>query len=230
MICIPSMTWSQTNNTIILNMDILSAKDCKYSLTDNNLMFEGYSDDKKYEVNIGLYTDIINYKVEISRNVRIILEKREPDKWPRLTKDKNQYKTNIKVNWDAYDVSDDENEDEYKTINFKQPQSQQPEYPGMGDNTSFDMSQMMQAMGGMEGMQEMMKNLSQKDLDEMKKAIDVGGEKYFEDYDRMMEEEGFDNDDGNYSSDDNDDDDDDNNNDENYSSDDNEEYCQECTN
>jgi len=66
-------------------------------------------------------------------------------------------------------------------------------------------------------------------LDEMKRAVDIGGEKYFEDYDkRMAEMEDYIDDDNSEA--DNNSEDDDNNSEADKKSEDDNEYCQECSN
>ena len=90
------------------------------------------------------------------------MKKTEYEKWIRLTKDKNQYKSNIKVNWDSFEDSDEENT------------SEQTQYP----NQQLDFSSMMNMGGGNNGfnMEEMMKNMNPSEMEQLMKSMNMGGD------------------------------------------------------
>jgi hypothetical protein len=76
-------------------------------------------------------------KVKITeRCVRIMLKKKDYEKWIRITKDKNLYKQNIRVNWNDYDSEEEEAETKSIPMDFQ----------SMMNNPNFDFQKMISSM------------------------------------------------------------------------------------
>ena len=96
---IPTIKWSQNDEYVIINLEINQVKNDVYEINNNNIVFSGVSNtDLNYSINLELLNtvnkDESKYIVE-ERVIRFVLKKTEYEKWIRLTKDKNQYKSNI---------------------------------------------------------------------------------------------------------------------------------------
>ena len=129
---IPQIKWAQNDDYILIDIYI-EPKDYEIKIANTSVYFK--QDD--YECNIILHANIIEDESKYSKN-RIFefkLKKEDDYEWVQLLKDKFQY--NVSVNWDKWDISDEEDED----------------MPG----GMPDMSQMMGGMpGGMPDMSQMM--------------------------------------------------------------------------
>lgn len=165
---IPTIKWSQNDEYVIINLEINQVKNDVYEINNNNVVFSGVSNtDLKYSINLELLNTInkdeSKYIVE-ERIIRFILKKTSNEKWIRLTKDKNQYKSNIKVNWDSFEDSDEECE-ENNTEQNQDPSNQQ-----------FDFSNMMNMGGENNGfnMEEMMKNMNPEEMEQLMKSMNMG--------------------------------------------------------
>jgi hypothetical protein len=127
---IPSLSWYQTKEHVIFTIDLQDINNEEIIFSENNFSFRGYNSNNLYEIKFETFDEIIatesNYLKE--NKIKVILKKSENSTWTYLTKDKNIYKNNIKVNWSAW-IDDDENIEEEN-----QPQ--------------FDFQQMMSQMGG----------------------------------------------------------------------------------
>ena len=161
---IPTIKWSQNDEYIIINLEINQVKNDVYEINNDNIVFSGVSNtDSKYSINLELLNTInkdeSKYIVE-ERIIRFVLKKTDNEKWIRLTKDKNQYKSNIKVNWDSFEDSDEET------------QSETP------SNQQFDFSNMMNMGGDNNGfnMEEMMKNMNPDEMTQLMKSMNMGGD------------------------------------------------------
>lgn len=161
---IPTIKWSQNSEYVIVNLEINQVKNDVYEINNNNIVFSGVSNtDLKYGINLELLNtvnkDESKYIVE-ERVVRFILKKTSDEKWIRLTKDKNQYKSNIKVNWDSFEDSDEEQELSEKNIQ---------------QNQQFDFSSMMNMGNNGFNMEEMMKNMDPDQMEQLMKSMNMGG-------------------------------------------------------
>ena len=129
---IPQIKWAQNDDYILVDIYI-EPKDYEIKITNTSVYFK--QDD--YECDIILHANIIKDESKYSKN-RIFefkLKKEDDYEWAQLLKDKYQY--NVSVNWDKWDISDEEDDD----------------MPG----GMPDMSQMMGGMpGGMPDMSQMM--------------------------------------------------------------------------
>ena len=160
---IPTIKWSQNSEYVIVNLEINQVKNDVYEINNNNIVFSGVSNtDLKYGINLELLNtvnkDESKYIVE-ERVVRFILKKTSDEKWVRLTKDKNQYKSNIKVNWDSFEDSDEEE--------ISEQDNQQ--------NQQFDFSSMMNMGNNGFNMEEMMKNMDPDQIEQLMKSMNMGG-------------------------------------------------------
>jgi len=112
---IPQISWSQNDEYIILNIELVKTSDNIHDIKDNAIFLICKSNNKLYKVDFELYDTIkpeeSSYFVQ-ERCVKFLLRKgNDSEKWIRITKDKNTYKSNIKVNWSEFDESDGEEED-----------------------------------------------------------------------------------------------------------------------
>jgi len=235
---IPTIKWSQNSEYIIVNLEINQVKNDVYEINNNNIIFTGVCNTGlKYGINLELLNTVNNdeskYIVE-ERIIRFILKKTSDEKWIRLTKDKNQYKSNIKVNWDSFEDSDEECEENENSQN--------------SSNQQFDLSSMMN-MGGNNGfnMEEMMKNMNPEEMEHLMKSMNMEGGNNDEDNNSDDDNSDDNNNDDEFNNDEynNDEYNNDNNNDEDkeledeldniINNDDNEsidsdDLCQECSN
>jgi len=160
---IPSIRWHQTNENVIIFFDVhnVDKNNNKINIETNKIYFDVESNNNNYYIELDLY-DTINvdesiYVIE-EKFVKITLQKTNDNNisWNSLLKDKNMYKNNIKINWQNWEDSD---EDE--------------ELPNdIGSNKQqYDFHKMMESMGGIGNMGDMMKNM---DMAEMMKNMNLG--------------------------------------------------------
>jgi hypothetical protein len=146
---IPSVLWHQTKDEVYFTIEVNNIDNENITIAENSFSFSGISNNNNYEINFEYLNNIDNnnskYVVE-QKNIKVTLKKININEyWNSLTKDKNIYKNNIKVNWNAWVDEDDEEE------------NQNP----MG-NMPFDLQQMMANMGGNMGdYQNMMNNMGE---------------------------------------------------------------------
>ena len=111
---IPQISWSQNDEYIILNIELVKTSDNNYDIKDDSIFLTCKSNNKLYKVDFVLY-DIIRPEestyISYERYARFLLRKSSSERWIRITKDKNTYKSNIKVNWSEFDESDGEEPD-----------------------------------------------------------------------------------------------------------------------
>jgi hypothetical protein len=147
---IPSILWHQTKDEVYFTIEVNNINNENIKINENSFSFTGISNNNTYEINFEYLNNIDNnnskYMVE-QKNIKVTLKKNNSNEyWNSLTKDKNTYKNNIKVNWNAWVDEDDEEE------------TQNP----MGGNMPFDLQQMMASMGGNMGdYQNMMNNMGE---------------------------------------------------------------------
>jgi hypothetical protein len=143
---IPNIKWYQTKDLIFISFEIINHTNELIKIEENKINFNALSYGINYSINIELLyninTDESSYNID-EKFIKIILKKNDNENWTRLTLDKNSYKNNIKIDWNAWI-----NEDSDDEIEKNQP------------NQNFDFQSMMQNMGGMNGMEDMYKNMA----------------------------------------------------------------------
>jgi hypothetical protein len=133
---IPELKWFQTKKIVYFDILIKNASNINIKFEENNFYFECLSNNNKYEIFFDLFQNINKddslYKV-YDNFINVALIKTIDENWLSLTKEKNLYKNNIKVNWNSWIDSSDE-EDQNENIN------------------NFDFQSMMHQMGGIQNM------------------------------------------------------------------------------
>ena len=128
---IPQISWSQNDEYIILVIELVKTSDNNYDIKDDAIFLTCKSNNKLYKVDFVLYDTIKSEEstyISYERYGRFLLRKgNDSEKWVRITKDKNTYKSNIKVNWSDFDDSEGE----------------EPDNMGQPDNKGMDFSSMM---------------------------------------------------------------------------------------
>jgi hypothetical protein len=164
---IPSIRWHQTNENVIIFFDVHNVDknnnkiNNKINIETNKIYFNVKSNNNNYYIELDLY-DTINvdesiYTIE-EKFVKITLQKTNDNNisWNSLLKDKNMYKNNIKVNWQNWEDSDEDEELPNDVGSNKQ---------------QYDFHKMMESMGGIGNMGEMMQNAN---MAEMMKNMNLG--------------------------------------------------------
>ena len=146
---IPTINWSQNNNFIFIDIQLLPTE-YEIKINETNITFK--QDD--YECNIKLYKNIDSKKSKYKTNriFEFIFKKKENEEWKQLLENKNQY--NVSVNWNKCDISDDECNDDLKMPDMSEVMENQgmPDMSAlMGNQGMPDMSALM----GNEGMPDM---------------------------------------------------------------------------
>ena len=118
----PTIQWSQNDTYIFLDIQ-LEPKDYEIKIQESSLVFK----QGEYEVNMTFFKKIKSEESKYNKNriFEFYLKKEEEVEWKQLLENKNQY--NVSINWDKFDMEDDE----------------LPDMDGMPDMSSM--------MGGMPG-------------------------------------------------------------------------------
>jgi hypothetical protein len=143
---IPQISWSQNEEYIILVIELVKTSDNNYDIKDDAIFLTCKSNNKLYKVDFVLYDTIKSEEstyISYERYARFLLRKSSSEKWVRITKDKNTYKSNIKVNWSDFDDSDGDEPD-----NTGQPGMDFSSM--MGGGGGMDLASMMGGGGGMD--------------------------------------------------------------------------------
>ncbi len=138
---IPTVKWHQSNGYIFLIFEVHNAQSNKIEINNNEIIFDVSSNQIHYSINIELNKNIVKEESTYSideKSVKMVLKKECEESWNYLTKDKNQYRNNIKINWDLW-MNDDSDPEE--NANYEDNIMQQ-----------FDFRKMMESMGGIDGM------------------------------------------------------------------------------
>ena len=100
----PTIQWSQNDNYIFLDIH-LEPKEYDIKIEEKSLVFK----QGEYEVNMTLYSNIKSEESKYNKNriFEFYLKKNDEEiEWKQLLENRNQY--NVSINWDKYDVEDDE--------------------------------------------------------------------------------------------------------------------------
>jgi len=152
----PTLLWSQTQESVDISIRLSNIEDESVSCENNHFYFSCSSQSKDYWIEFDLDKSVekVSYNKYDNRIV-IVLEKAEYEKWDFLTKVRGTYKNNIKIDWDKWEDSDAEEENQDSpTENMGSPQAPvgnlgSPLAPSSGFG-GMDMDMMRQMMGGMD--------------------------------------------------------------------------------
>jgi hypothetical protein len=151
---LPILKWYQTNEYIYITFLVLNSVNNGIELkNENNIIFNVLSNNNLYYIEFELYDNIINNESKIifnEKNVKFILKKNKNEDWERLTFQKNIYKNNIKIDWD----------------NWINEQSVDEENNDTNNNEEFNFQKMLQNMGGIQNMDNIMGNINTQDFND----------------------------------------------------------------
>lgn len=158
---LPTVLWAQRSDTLFvtINLPDVEKDSAEINLTDTNLSFKGKSEGKDYALELEFVKEHggIDAKAEESkyaikpRSIQFHLVKKEEGSWGRLLENKQLQKTNVKVDFNKW-VDSDEEEEGFNTQGMDDlggGMGGMP--PGMGGMPP-GMGGMPPGMGGMPGM------------------------------------------------------------------------------
>jgi prostaglandin-E synthase len=111
----PDLKWAQRKDRLFVTIDI---PDCEKPVIDlkpeGRLTFNGNIKEKKYQIDLELFADVIIEESKWNlkgRNILLNIYKKDKENeyWPRLTKIKMKH-PHIQVDWSKYIEEDEENE------------------------------------------------------------------------------------------------------------------------
>jgi hypothetical protein len=166
---IPSLIWHQNKDNIFFVIELPETSDHNIKIFDEKLDFYCLSNGKSYEMNFNFFENIdpenSSYIIE-NKHIKFSLKKKESNNWLFLTNDKNLYKNNIKINWNAWVDEDDEDEQP----DFSQQMDFERMMASMGGG-GMDIASMMGG-GGMDMSSMMGENMDDSQDEEEKNEID----------------------------------------------------------
>jgi hypothetical protein len=166
---IPSLVWHQNKENIFFVIELPETSEHNINISDEKLYFYALSNSKSYEMVFDFFENVdsekSSYTIE-NKHIKFSLKKRESNNWLFLTKDKNVYRNNIKINWNAWVDEDEEEEPD-----LSQQMDFQRMMASMGGG-GMDMASMMGGMGGNMDMASMMDGNGEEDIgDEVDSAL-----------------------------------------------------------
>ena len=141
----PTLLWSQTPESVDISIKLSNIEEETVSCENNHFLFSCSSQSKNYRIEFDL--DKVVEKVSYNKydnRIAIVLEKAEYEKWEFLTKVRGIYKNNIKIDWDKWEDSEGDGDQDSPVENQGSPQAPSSGFGGM------DMNMMRQMMGGMD--------------------------------------------------------------------------------
>jgi hypothetical protein len=149
--------WAQRKDSLYVTIDLPDVTGEDIKLTATKLVFSGKSKGADYAMDLEFLNEVdpetSTWKV-LQRSVQMHVMKKDQDTdfWPRLLKDKNQEKTNVKVDWDKY-VDEDEEKGGFDMSNLEGGSNFGGGMGGMGGmgGGGMDMEAMQRMMSGMGG-------------------------------------------------------------------------------
>jgi hypothetical protein len=161
---IPSLIWHQNRESIFFVIELPETSEHNINISNEKLYFFALSNSKSYEMNFDFFENIdsekSSYTIE-NKHIKFSLKKGESNNWLFLTKDKNVYRNNIKINWNAWVDEDEEEEPD-----LSQQMDFQRMMASMGGG-GMDMA----SMGGGMDMASMMGGMGDGEEDEVDDAL-----------------------------------------------------------
>lgn len=150
----PTLLWYQDPFFVHFTLTVQNVKNENIIIDDNSFSFTSNTR-PNYSIEFELLNNINKEESSYSikeKYVKVMLKKIDSEKWTSLTKNRNIFKNNIKIDWDSWYDSDAEDEGDL-------PKSR-------NDFSNVDFSSMMQQMQGMGGMNNFMPNMENDNDDE----------------------------------------------------------------
>ena len=146
---VPTLVWHQNNDNIYITVELNNVCNETINIINNKFNFNAVANNKEYEIIFDLYENIKDFTVIVDEgSVKINLIKEDNEYWRSLTKDKNIYKNNIKINWNYWINELDDSDEEVGGM-----EEMMKGMGGMGGVKGLGgMEVMMEGMGGMEEM------------------------------------------------------------------------------
>ncbi|KAJ1841241.1 p23 chaperone protein wos2 [Coemansia sp. RSA 2703] len=145
----PTVLWAQRKEIIYLTIELHDAENAELSLTATSIDYANTTDDNKYAFHLDFFKPIKHdsYKKSATgRKTLLILDKQDPEWWPRLTEKPGKLNF-LKTDFDHW--KDEDDSDDEKPAFDGQDFMQMGGMPGMGGMGG------MPGMGGMGGMPDM---------------------------------------------------------------------------
>ena len=160
----PQIMWAQNDDYIYVDIHVEPNNDNEIKITNEGVFFK----QGEYECNLVLHANIIEDESKYSgkRIYEFKLKKDDDYEWVQLLKDKYTY--NVKINWDKFDIDEDEYE-------MSGNDDMSDGMPDMGGGMP-DMASMMAGMGAENGMPDMSDMMGQCCEDENCEDCDDGSE------------------------------------------------------
>jgi hypothetical protein len=174
----PTLLWSQTYENIEIEINLPNILNEILKVDNNIFHFECLLSNKKYLIDFELEEEISGHNILLRNDKKMIVQlqkKEEGVKWEFLAKKRGIYKNNIKINWDKWEDSEGEDENEEKNIDMG----------GMGG-----MNNMMGGGMDMSMLQEMMGKMGHNGEEGEEEGGEEGGEEGEEEGGEEGEEEG----------------------------------------
>jgi len=118
---IPTLLWHQTPKHVHFQIELKNIQDEVFTFQNNHFTFQGKSQGKEYQIDFQLFSEVEEKECAYAvndNNIKVIMTKKEISDWTSLQKDKSLFKNNIKVNWDLWDESDDEEQQIKQNFNY----------------------------------------------------------------------------------------------------------------
>ncbi len=158
----PTLLWSQTPESVDITIRLPNIEEETVSCENNKFQFSCSSQSKNYRIEFDLDKAVekVSYN-KYDNRIAIVLEKAEYEKWEFLTKVRGIYKNNIKIDWDKWEDSEGEGDQDSPVENQGSPSGfggmdmsmmggnlGSPLAPSSGFG-GMDMDMIRQMMGGM---------------------------------------------------------------------------------
>ena len=123
----PSIAWYQRKNTVHISLtmgSVLNTKldDLELCVQNNSHLELNYpKDNPEYNLNLQLFEEVSEEIKDLHTNGRVvqfILDKKENEDWIRLSKNKNDYASNIHVDWNNWIDDSDEDDSNPPNMDF----------------------------------------------------------------------------------------------------------------